>query len=118
MLITVLSAVHAALTVPLMPAPSHYRPPCATFRYYPGECDGVKQTAVVTVRSFATTVEAAALELSRVRHALVGDGDEGKIGEADNPLLVREIHDRSTFGFVRGTSAYFMQASFHITGRA
>ena len=62
MLSTIVSAAAAALTVPLTPAPARQIPPCAVYRYYPAGSDGMKGSAVFTVRVFASTVEEAAAE--------------------------------------------------------
>ena len=115
---TVLSAATTAMTVPLFPAPSYHAPPCAVYRYYPAGSDGAKRTATFTVRVFASTVTEAAEELSRLRRALVSDGDLGLIGDADNLLLVRETSEGATSGYVRGAQVYFIQAGFTISGRA
>lgn len=117
MLSTVVSAAAAALTVPLTPAPARQAPPCAVYRYYPAGSDGAKGNAVFTVRVFATTVEAAAKELSRLRRALVSDGDIGRIGDKADPCLVRETAQHAHSGYVRGAGIYFLQAGFTISGR-
>ena len=118
MLSTVVSAASAALTVPLTPAPARQAPPCAVYRYYPSGSDGMKRSAIFTVRVFAPTVEAAEEELNRLRRALVSDGDMGRIGDADDPLLAQETSHHSLSGYVRGTGIYFLQAGFTISGRA
>lgn len=118
MLSTVVSAASAALTVPLTPAPARQAPPCAVYRYYPSGSDGSVQTAVFTVRVFAPTVVAAANELGRLRRALVSDGDMGRIGDAADPILVRETAQHALSGYVRGAGIYFLQAGFTISGRA
>ena len=118
MLPTIVSAAEAALTVPLTPAPARQAPPCAIYRYYPTASDGAKQTAIFTVRVFASTVERAAGELSRLRRALVSDGDLGLIGDAANLLLVRETAHHALSGYVRLAGVYFVQAGFTISGRA
>lgn len=114
---TIVSAAAAALTTPLTPAPARQAPPCAVYRYYPSGSDGAKCSAVFTVRVFASTVEAAAAELSRLRRALVSDGDTGKIGDATDPCLVRETAQHALGGYVRGAGIYFLQAGFTISGR-
>ena len=118
MLSTIVSAAAAALTVPLTPAPARQVPPCAVYRYYPAGSDGMKGSAVFTVRVFASTVEDAAEELSRLRRALVSDGDAGRIGDIDDPCLVRETAQHALSGYVRGAGIYFLQAGFTISGRA
>ena len=77
----------------------------------------LERTATFTVRVFASTVTEAAEELSRVRRALVSDGDLGLIGDADNLLLVRETSEGASSGYVRGAQVYFIQAGFTISGR-
>lgn len=118
MLSTIVSAAAAALTVPLTPAPARKIPPCAVYRYYPAGSDGMKGSAVFTVRVFASTVEEAAAELGRLRRALVSDGDTGRVGDASDPCLVRETARHSLGGYVRGAGIYFIQAGFSISGRA
>lgn len=118
MLSTIVSAAAAALTVPLTPAPARQVPPCAVYRYYPAGSDGMKGSAVFTVRVFASTVEDAAEELSRLRRALVSDGDAGRIGDINDPCLVRETAQHALSGYVRGAGIYFLQAGFTISGRA
>ena len=118
MLSTIVSAAAAALTVPLTPAPARQVPPCAVYRYYPAGSDGMKGSAVFTVRVFASTVEDAAEELSRLRRALVSDGDAGRIGDIDDPCLVRETAQHALSGYVRRAGIYFLQAGFTISGRA
>lgn len=118
MLSTIVSAAAAALTVPLTPAPARQVPPCAVYRYYPAGSDGMKSSAVFTVRVFASTVEDAAEELSRLRRALVSDGDAGRIGDINDPCLVRETAQHALSGYVRGAGIYFLQAGFTISGRA
>ena len=115
---TIVSAAAAALTTPLTPAPARQAPPCAVYRYYPCGSDGMKSTAMFTVRVFASTVEAAANELSRLRRALVSDGDMGRIGNEKDPYLVRETAQYALSGYVRGAGIYFIQAGFTISGRA
>ena len=118
MLSTIVSAAAAALSVPLTPAPARQHPPCAVYRYYPAGSDGAKQNAVFTVRVFASTVETAAMELGRLRRALVNDGDMGQLGDAQDPYLVRETAQYALSGYVRGSGIYFLQAGFTISGRA
>ena len=118
MLSTIVSAAAAALSVPLTPAPARQVPPCAVYRYYPAGSDGMKGSAVFTVRVFASTVEDAAEELSRLRRALVSDGDAGRIGDINDPCLVRETAQHALSGYVRGAGIYFLQAGFTISGRA
>jgi hypothetical protein len=118
MLSTIVSAAAAALTVPLTPAPARQIPPCAVYRYYPAGSDGMKGSAVFTVRVFASTVEDAAEELSRLRRALVSDGDAGRIGDINDPCLVRETAQHALSGYVREAGIYFLQAGFTISGRA
>ena len=118
MLSTIVSAAAAALTVPLTPAPARQVPPCAVYRYYPAGSDGMEGSAVFTVRVFASTVEDAAEELSRLRRALVSDGDAGRIGDINDPCLVRETAQHALSGYVRGAGIYFLQAGFTISGRA
>lgn len=118
MLSTIVSAAAAALTVPLTPAPARQIPPCAVYRYYPAGSDGMKGSAVFTVRVFASTVEDAAEELSRLRRALVSDGDAGRIGDINDPCLVRETAQHALSGYVRGAGIYFLQAGFTISDRA
>ena len=118
MLSTIVSAAAAALTVPLTPAPARQVPPCAVYRYYPAGSDGMKGSAVFTVRVFASTVEDAAEELSRLRRALVSDGDAGRIGDINDPCLVRETAQHALSGYVREAGIYFLQAGFTISGRA
>ena len=115
---TIVSAAAAALTTPLTPAPARQHPPCAVYRYYPAGSDGMKGSAVFTVRVFASTVEDAAEELSRLRRALVSDGDAGRIGDINDPCLVRETAQHALSGYVRGAGIYFLQAGFTISGRA
>lgn len=78
----------------------------------------MKSSAVFTVRVFASTVEDAAEELSRLRRALVSDGDAGRIGDINDPCLVRETAQHALSGYVRGAGIYFLQAGFTISGRA
>ena len=118
MLSTIVSAAAAALTVPLTPAPARQAPPCAVYRYYPAGSDGSIQTAIFTVRVFASTAEAAANELGRLRRTLVSDGDIGRIGDANDPCLVRETAQHALSGYVRGAGIYYLQAGFTISGRA
>lgn len=105
------------LTVPLSPAPGRQAVPSAVYRCHPGYSDGSLLTADVTLRVFHYTPEEAEEELSRLRRALLRDGDSGVIGRGGEALILMETDKGGASGHVRGTDLYYVQAGFTAQGR-
>lgn len=115
---TILQAVTGALSVPVMPAPARGVLPCAVYRYYPGESDGVMAKSRMEVRVITPTSAAAVREMRALRRALVQEGDSGVLEDEGGTLLVCETAEGSGAGYLRGCGMYYVKAGFEICGRA
>jgi hypothetical protein len=103
--------------VPLTPAPQKKAIPSAVYRCHPGYCDGSLLTADLTVRVFHYSPEEAEKELSRLRKALLRDGDSGVIGTGADTLILCETDKGGAAGAIPGTPLYYVQAGFTAQGR-
>lgn len=70
----------------------------------------------VTLKFLAPSFAEAKGMYLTVRNALVSDGNEGRFGEGNDVLVIREVSDGSSAGYIQKSGMYHFTASFTMTG--
>lgn len=115
---TILRVISGVLSIPVMPAPARGTLPCAVYRYFPGESDGVMARSRMEVRVMLPSAAAAIREMTALRRALVQEGDSGVLSDEGGTLLICETAEGGGAGYLRGCGMYYVKAGFEICGRA
>lgn len=102
--------------VPVGRAPVTGRGRAVIMKTRPLESGRFRRSEQVTLKFLADSFGEAKQMYLTVRRAIVSDGNEGRVGEGNDVLVIREVNGADAAGYIPGSGMYHYTATFAVTG--